>query len=187
MIGVAPPSYDPAAPTTASTLPVGARPTVRAYVGELLRRHRRAFLFLVTVNTVAVIASMAGPYLLGGLVERVSDDTRELRLGLTAALFVLALLVQAVFVREVRLRGAVLGERMLADLREDFLVRSVGLPPGVLERAWTATCSPGSPRTSTGSPTPCARPCPSWRSVPCGWCCCWAAWWSRHRPWRPQC
>ncbi|MEU7209003.1 ABC transporter ATP-binding protein [Streptomyces sp. NPDC044989] len=137
MIGVAPPSYDPAAPTTASTLPVGARPTVRAYVGELLRRHRRAFLFLVTVNTVAVIASMAGPYLLGGLVERVSDDTRELRLGLTAALFVLALLVQAVFVREVRLRGAVLGERMLADLREDFLVRSVGLPPGVLERAGT--------------------------------------------------
>ncbi len=137
MIGVAPPSYDPAAPTTASTLPVGARPTVRAYVGELLRRHRRAFLFLVTVNTVAVIASMAGPYLLGGLVERVSDDTRELRLGLTAALFVLALLVQAVFVRQVRLRGAVLGERMLADLREDFLVRSVGLPPGVLERAGT--------------------------------------------------
>ncbi|MGV9281233.1 ABC transporter ATP-binding protein [Streptomyces sp. NPDC003730] len=137
MIGVAPPSYDPAAPTTASTLPVGSRPTVRAYVGELLRRHRRAFLFLVTVNTVAVIASMAGPYLLGGLVERVSDDTRELRLGLTATLFLLALLVQAVFVREVRLRGAMLGERMLADLREDFLVRSVGLPPGVLERAGT--------------------------------------------------
>ncbi|MEU8730284.1 MULTISPECIES: ABC transporter ATP-binding protein [Streptomyces] len=137
MIGVAPPAYDPAAPTTANTLPVGARPTVRAYVGELLRRHRRAFLFLVTVNTVAVIASMAGPYLLGGLVERVSDDARELRLGLTVTLFVLALVVQAVFVREVRLRGAVLGERMLADLREDFLVRSVGLPPGVLERAGT--------------------------------------------------
>ncbi|WP_121701641.1 ABC transporter ATP-binding protein [Streptomyces sp. E5N298] len=137
MIGLAPPSYDPAAPTTASTLPVGARPTVRAYVGELLRRHRRAFLFLVTVNTVAVIASMAGPYLLGGLVERVSDDARELRLGLTATLFVVALVVQAVFVREVRLRGAMLGERMLADLREDFLVRSVGLPPGVLERAGT--------------------------------------------------
>src|ERR1041385_4679425 len=30
-----------------------------------------------------------------------------------------------------------LGEQMLADLREDFLVRSVGLPPGVLERAGT--------------------------------------------------
>ncbi|KOT37666.1 multidrug ABC transporter ATPase [Streptomyces caelestis] len=137
MIGVAPPAYDPAAPTTAATLPVGAPSTVRAYVGELLRRHRRAFALLVTVNTIAVVASMVGPYLLGGLVERVSDRERELHLGFTVALFVLALAVQAVFVRQVRLRGAMLGERMLADLREDFLVRSVGLPPGVLERAGT--------------------------------------------------
>ncbi|MGW5370686.1 ABC transporter ATP-binding protein [Streptomyces sp. NPDC004009] len=137
MIGVAPPAYDPAAPTTATTLPVGAAATVRAYVAELFRRHRRAFLLLIAVNTVAVVASMVGPYLLGGLVERVSDGARELHLGLTAGLFVLALLVQTVFVRQVRLRGAMLGERMLADLREDFLVRSVGLPPGVLERAGT--------------------------------------------------
>ncbi|MFF8429613.1 ABC transporter ATP-binding protein [Streptomyces sp. NPDC016566] len=137
MIGVAPPAYDPAAPTTATTLPVGAASTVRAYVSELFRRHRRAFLLLIAVNTVAVVASMVGPYLLGSLVERVSDGARELHLGLTAGLFVCALLVQALFVLQVRLRGAVLGERMLADLREDFLVRSVGLPPGVLERAGT--------------------------------------------------
>ncbi|MFF4506938.1 ABC transporter ATP-binding protein [Streptomyces sp. NPDC001401] len=137
MIGVAPPAYDPAAPTTAHTLPVGAPATVRAYVAELFRRHRRAFLVLIAVNTVAVLASMAGPWLLGDLVERVSEDARELHLPLTVSLFVLALLVQAVFVRQVRLRGAMLGERMLADLREDFLVRSVGLPPGVLERAGT--------------------------------------------------
>ncbi|MFB7927693.1 ABC transporter ATP-binding protein [Streptomyces sp. NPDC056039] len=137
MIGVAPPAYDPAAPTTANTLPVGAPATVRAYAGELLRRHRRAFVLLITVNTVAVIASMAGPWLLGGLVERVSAGTRDLRLELTAGLFVAALAVQAAFVHQVRLRGAMLGERMLADLREDFLVRSVGLPPGVLERAGT--------------------------------------------------
>ncbi|MGW1957116.1 ABC transporter ATP-binding protein [Streptomyces sp. NPDC001920] len=143
MIGVAPPAYDPAAPTTANTLPVGSPATVRAYVIELFRRHRRAFLLLITVNTVAVVASMVGPWLLGGLVERVSDSDgpgvpgRNLHLELTVGLFVAALVVQAVFVRQVRLRGAMLGERMLADLREDFLVRSVGLPPGVLERAGT--------------------------------------------------
>ncbi|MEU1188246.1 ABC transporter ATP-binding protein [Streptomyces sp. NPDC005859] len=137
MIGVAPPAYDPAAPTTANTLPVGAPATVRAYVAELLRRHRRAFLLLLLVNTVATVASMVGPWLLGDLVERLSDGARELHLGLVATLFVLALVVQAAFVREVRLRGAMLGERMLADLREDFLVRSVRLPPGVLERAGT--------------------------------------------------
>ncbi|MER5980752.1 ABC transporter ATP-binding protein [Streptomyces sp. NPDC001857] len=137
MIGVAPPAYDPAAPRTASTLPVGAPATVRAYVAELLRRHRRAFLLLVAVNTVATIASMVGPWILGDLVERLSQGTRDLRLELSTTLFVLGLVLHATFVREVRLRGAMLGERMLADLREDFLVRSVRLPPGVLERAGT--------------------------------------------------
>ncbi|MEU9399757.1 ABC transporter ATP-binding protein [Streptomyces sp. SID4985] len=137
MIGVAPPAYDPAAPKTTTTLPVGAASTVRAYVAELFRRHRRSFLILIGVNTIAVIASMVGPYLLGSLVERVSDDAPDLHLGPTIGLFVIALAVQALFVRQVRLRGAMLGERMLADLREDFLVRSVGLPPGVLERAGT--------------------------------------------------
>ncbi|GGO48470.1 MULTISPECIES: ABC transporter ATP-binding protein [Streptomyces] len=137
MIGLAPPEYDPAAPTTAETLPVGASATVRAYVRELFRRHRRAFLLLIAVNTLAVTASMVGPYLLGDVVEGVSDKSRELHLERTVGLFALALLVQTFFVRQVRLRGAILGERMLADLREDFLVRSVGLPPGVLERAGT--------------------------------------------------
>ncbi|AQA15831.1 MULTISPECIES: ABC transporter ATP-binding protein [Streptomyces] len=137
MIGVAPPAYDPAAPESATTLPVGTPTTVRAYVRELLRRHRAAFTVLMVVNATAVIASMVGPRLLGGLVEDLSEGERDLHIGRTVALFAVALLVQTVFVRMVRMRGAVLGERMLADLREDFLVRSVGLPPGVLERAGT--------------------------------------------------
>ncbi|MEV0451099.1 ABC transporter ATP-binding protein [Streptomyces sp. NPDC050600] len=137
MIGLAPPEYDPAAPRSATTLPVGGGATVRAYVRDLLRRHRGAFALLVGVNTVAVLASMAGPYLLGSVVERLTDGARELHLERTAALFAVALLIQTVFTRLVRLRGAMLGEEMLADLREDFLVRSVALPPGVLERAGT--------------------------------------------------
>ncbi|EST37038.1 multidrug ABC transporter ATPase [Streptomycetaceae bacterium MP113-05] len=137
MIGVAPPAYDPAAPESVTTLPVGAPATVRTYVRELARRHRRAFVTLVVVNAVAVTASMVGPYLLGGVVEDLSSGSGEVRLGRTVALFTAALAVQAFFVRLVRLRGAMLGETMLADLREDFLVRSVALPPGVLERAGT--------------------------------------------------
>lgn len=137
MIGVAPPQYDPAAPETAATLPVGTSATVRGYVRGLFRRHRRAFVVLVAVNTVAVIASMVGPYLLGQVVDQLTAGARELHLGRVGLLFALALVVQTLFVRMVRLRGAMLGEEMLADLREDFLVRSVGLPPGVLERAGT--------------------------------------------------
>ncbi|MFE2875971.1 ABC transporter ATP-binding protein [Streptomyces roseus] len=137
MIGVAPPQYDPAAPESAATLPVGSTATVRGYVRGLFRRHRRAFVLLVTVNAAAVTASMAGPYLLGRVVDQLAAGARELHLERVALLFALALLVQTFFVRQVRLRGAMLGEEMLADLREDFLVRSVGLPPGVLERAGT--------------------------------------------------
>ncbi|CAM5538265.1 multidrug ABC transporter ATP-binding protein [Streptomyces badius] len=137
MIGVAPPAYDPAAPESATTLPVGTPTTVRSYVRSLLRLDRRAFTVLITVNAVAVVASITGPYLLGGLVEDLSAGVTDLRLERTAAIFAVALVVQVVFTRSMRLRGAMLGEEMLADLREDFLVRSVGLPPGVLERAGT--------------------------------------------------
>ncbi|MFJ5551702.1 ABC transporter ATP-binding protein [Streptomyces sp. NPDC093225] len=137
MIGVAPPAHDPAAPESAATLPVGTPATVRTYVRGLLRRHRRAFALLVAVNAVAVVASMVGPYLLGTVVDGLSEGTVELHLPRIGLLFALALAVQTVFTRMVRLRGAMLGEEMLADLREDFLVRSVGLPPGVLERAGT--------------------------------------------------
>ncbi|MFE6036637.1 ABC transporter ATP-binding protein [Streptomyces sp. NPDC056452] len=137
MIGVAPPAYDPAAPQSATTLPVGTPLTVRSYVRSLLRRHRKPFAALIAVNAIAVIASITGPYLLGGLVEDLSNGVTDLHLERTAGVFALALVVQTVFTRTMRLRGAVLGEEMLADLREDFLVRSVGLPPGVLERAGT--------------------------------------------------
>ncbi|MFG2626513.1 ABC transporter ATP-binding protein [Streptomyces sp. NPDC048473] len=137
MIGVAEPAYDPAAPESATTLPVGTPTTVRSYVRELLRRHRRPFTVLISFNAIAVSASIVGPYLLGGLVEDLSDGVTDLHLERTAGVFALALIVQTVFTRMMRLRSAMLGEEMLADLREDFLVRSVGLPPGVLERAGT--------------------------------------------------
>ncbi|MBH1937228.1 ABC transporter ATP-binding protein [Streptomyces sp. AV19] len=137
MIGVPPPPFDPAAPESATTLPVGGPATVRRCVRELLRRHRRALALLVTVNAVAVVASMVGPYLLGRLVEDLSAGGRDVQLGRAVSLFAVALAVQTLFTRLVRVRGVVLGEEMLADLREDFLVRSVRLPPGVLERAGT--------------------------------------------------
>ncbi|MCX5138650.1 ABC transporter ATP-binding protein [Streptomyces sp. NBC_00338] len=137
MIGVAPPAYDPAAPESATTLPVGTPATVRTYVRELMRRHRRPFVVVTLLNTVAVIASIVGPYLLGGLVEDLSDDVTDLHLERTAVVFAVALAIQTVVTRMMRLRSAMLGEEMLADLREDFLVRSVRLPPGVLERAGT--------------------------------------------------
>ena len=131
------PVYDPAAPQEAARLPIGGAPTVKAYIRELFRRHRRAFGWLTAVNAVAAVSGMVGPWLLGNVVEKLSSGQRDVDLPWVVLAFLGALAVQTVFVRLTRLRGAVLGEQMLADLREDFLVRAVALPPGVLERAGT--------------------------------------------------
>ncbi|WP_405063332.1 ABC transporter ATP-binding protein/permease [Kribbella sp. NBC_01505] len=132
-----PPLYDPAAPQEVVRLPVAGSATVRAYLKTLFRRHRRAFGWLTAVNAVAALSGMVGPWLLGNVVEKLSQGQKDVDLPYVVLGFTIALLVQTVFVRLTRLRGAVLGEEMLADLREDFLVRAVGLPPGVLERAGT--------------------------------------------------
>ncbi|MGW6282032.1 ABC transporter ATP-binding protein [Kribbella sp. NPDC055071] len=131
------PVYDPAAPQEAARLPVAGSATVRAYIKTLFQRHRRKFLWLTLVNAVAALSGMVGPWLLGNVVETLSQGRTDVKLPSVVIGFVCALAVQTVFVRLTRLRGAVLGEEMLADLREDFLVRAVGLPPGVLERAGT--------------------------------------------------
>ncbi|WP_433164199.1 ABC transporter ATP-binding protein [Kribbella sp. CA-247076] len=131
------PEYDPAAPQEVERLPVAGSATVRAYLKTLFRRHRRAFAWLTLVNAVAALSGMVGPWLLGNVVEQLSKGDHDVDLPYVVLGFVIALLVQTVFVRLTRLRGAVLGEEMLADLREDFLIRAVGLPPGVLERAGT--------------------------------------------------
>ncbi len=131
------PLYDPAAPQEVVRLPVAGAATVRAYLKSLFRRHRRAFPWLTMVNAVAALSGMVGPWLLGNVVQKLSEGRTDVKLPSVVIGFVIALAVQTVFVRLTRLRGAVLGEEMLADLREDFLVRAVGLPPGVLERAGT--------------------------------------------------
>ncbi|NEA33159.1 ABC transporter ATP-binding protein [Streptomyces sp. SID13031] len=131
------PEYDPAAPQEAARLPVAGTPTVKAYLKTLFRRHRRAFGWLTLVNAAAALSGMVGPWLLGNVVEKLSVGETDVDLPYVVLGFVIALAVQTVFVRLTRLRGAVLGEEMLADLREDFLVRAVALPPGVLERAGT--------------------------------------------------
>ncbi|WP_104821304.1 ABC transporter ATP-binding protein [Kitasatospora sp. MMS16-BH015] len=117
-------------------LPVGSPGAVRAYVRELGRRHRRGFGAVVGLHTVATLAGLVGPWVLGALVQRLSTGG-PVGLGWAVGWYLVALAAQAAFTGWSRLRGGVLGEEVLADLREDFLVRSVQLPPGVLERAGT--------------------------------------------------
>ncbi|MGW3074538.1 ABC transporter ATP-binding protein [Kitasatospora sp. NPDC001132] len=120
-----------------ATLPVGSPAAVREYLLLLARRHRAGFSAVVVLHSTATLAGLVGPWVLGRLVESLATGTAGSTIAVAVTWYLLALVAQAAFTGWSRMRGAVLGERVLADLREDFLVRSVALPTGVLERAGT--------------------------------------------------
>ena len=122
---------------TGQSLPVAGEETLSAYVRLLLRRHRAAFGVVIALHAVAAVAGLAGPIVLGGLVQGLTEGTTATAIDTAALVFLGALVVQTVFTRMTRLRAGVLGELVLADLREDFLTRAVSLPTGVVERAGT--------------------------------------------------
>jgi ABC-type multidrug transport system fused ATPase/permease subunit len=135
---VRPPEDAVAASTqTGQSLPVASSQTVSRYVRVLLRRHRSAFGVVIALHSVAAVAGLAGPIILGGLVESLTNGTTAAMIDKAALVFLCALVVQTVFTRVTRLKAGVLGEEVLADLREDFLTRAVSLPTGVVERAGT--------------------------------------------------
>lgn len=119
-------------------LPVASTTTVRTQARALLVRHRRPLIALVLLQTVAAIAGLAGPAVLASIVEGVTDNTAtETTITVAAAIFLAALIAQTIFTGLARMRGAVLGESVLADLREDFVARTVELPPSIIESAGT--------------------------------------------------
>ena len=126
-----------AANPTSTALPVASEATSRAYVRTVMLRHRRTFTVVVSLHAVAAIAGLVGPWVLGNLVQQLTEGTAADLIDRAALIFLVALVVQTVFTRMSRLRAGVLGEEVLADLREDFLTRTVALPPGVIERAGT--------------------------------------------------
>ena len=121
----------------APTLPVADGSAVRRHVRFMLGRHRRGFLIVIGLNSVAALAAVVGPQVLGHMVEGVQTGTTLSKVNQAAAVFFVALVVQVVFTRAARMRAAILGEWILADLRERFIARVIELPPGVVERAGT--------------------------------------------------
>jgi ABC-type bacteriocin/lantibiotic exporter with double-glycine peptidase domain len=143
----------------AGGLPVATPAQVRRRARALARRHRGALAVAVGLHAAAALAGLAGPALLGLLVDSVRRGTSAARVDQVALAVLAALLAQVVLVRFARLASYVLGERALAELREEFLDGVLGLPLGTVEEAGTgATCSPAPPATSRTSPRWCASP-----------------------------
>ncbi len=116
-------------------LPVADTTQVRRYARDLFRRNPRALGIAVGLHVVAAVAGLAGPRLLGDLVEAIQrrDGVSLIdHLAVTIAGFVV---LQAILVRFAHLASARLGERVLAALREDFIERVLKLPLSTVERA----------------------------------------------------
>ena len=119
------------------TLPVATAEQTRAYARVLGRRHPRQLSRALVLHCLAAVAGLAGPRLLGGLVQGVQQGTTTTHVDEVALLLAAFVLAQTVFTRYARRASSVLGERVLADLREEFMGQVVALPLGTVERAGT--------------------------------------------------
>ena len=120
-----------------TTLPIADNRQVRRYVLGLFRRHPRELGVMLGLHGLGALCGLAAPRLLGDLVEiiRGGGTAGPLdRIGLMLAGF---MTVQAALVYVARYASARLGERVLAELREEFVDRVLAVPIGVVERAGT--------------------------------------------------
>jgi ABC-type multidrug transport system fused ATPase/permease subunit len=118
-------------------LPVAIGGQVRDRARALARRHRGRLGLVVGLHAAAALAGLAGPALLGLLVDEVTSGTSAGHVDRVALAVLAALVVQVVLFRVARLASYVLGERVLAELREEFLDGVLALPLGTVEQAGT--------------------------------------------------
>jgi ABC-type multidrug transport system fused ATPase/permease subunit len=118
-------------------LPIADGPELRRNAGLLGRRHRRGLIGVVLLHASAAGAGLAGPPLLGKLVQSVHDGTT--RGFVNKIILVLAgfLLAQTILTWLARRASFVLSEKIFAELREDFMRRVLALPLSTVERAGT--------------------------------------------------
>ncbi|WP_200206395.1 ABC transporter ATP-binding protein [Micromonospora coerulea] len=120
-----------------AALPVADADQVRRYARTLVRRHPRGLAVALGLHALAAAAGLVAPRLLGDLVEGISRGVAAVTVDRVALAIAGFVVVQSVLVRFAHLASARLGERVLAELREDFVDRVLALPLSTVERAGT--------------------------------------------------
>jgi ABC-type multidrug transport system fused ATPase/permease subunit len=114
-----------------SALPIAADRELGAYARRVIRAHRAEVGWVVALQSLAAVAGLFVPWLLGNLVADVSagHDT----VPRTVTLICVFLAIQAVLLRFAGYTAAFLGEKILAALREEFVADLLALPPEIIE------------------------------------------------------
>jgi ABC-type multidrug transport system fused ATPase/permease subunit len=116
-------------------LPVADTRAVRRYAVSIARRHPKMLWGALALHVLAALAALAAPRLLGDLVQAVETGTTVGHVDRIIAVLAGFLVVQTVLTRYARYISQVLGEQVLAQLREDFVGNTLALPVGVVESA----------------------------------------------------
>ncbi|MDT0434779.1 MULTISPECIES: ABC transporter ATP-binding protein [Streptomyces] len=118
-------------------LPVAEPADVRRAVGRLVRGDLGAFGALLALNALAAGAGIAGPWLVGRIVDEVRGGAGVGAVDRLALWILLCALGQLLLARWARYVGHRFGERVLARVREEFVRRTLALPAATVERAGT--------------------------------------------------
>jgi ABC-type multidrug transport system fused ATPase/permease subunit len=118
-------------------LPIADSRELRAQARRLGKRHRRGLAGVVGLHAAAAGAGLAGPALLGQLVQSVEQGTTRGYIDRLVLILAAFLAAQTVLTWLARRASFVLSERIFAELREDFMRRALALPLSTVERAGT--------------------------------------------------
>ncbi|MFF2203617.1 ABC transporter ATP-binding protein [Streptomyces sp. NPDC058145] len=118
-------------------LPVADRAGVRRATLRLVRTDGRAFAAALVLNALAAAAGLAGPWLVGRIIDEVRAGHGVDAVDGPALLILLCALAQLLLARWARYVGHRFGERTLARVREEYVDRVLALPASTVERAGT--------------------------------------------------
>lgn len=122
---------------TAGKLPIASSAEVRRVTLGLLRQDKRALVVVVALYLLATLAGLAGPYLMGRIVDGVRTGISVSTIDKYALIIGGFVLLQMLLTTLARYAGHRFGERVLARLREDFVESTLRLPVSLVERAGT--------------------------------------------------
>jgi ABC-type multidrug transport system fused ATPase/permease subunit len=119
------------------TLPIADMAAVLRHTRELMLAHRRYLGQVLLLHALAAVAALAGPWLVGRLVDTVTGGGGRGEVDRLTILLAGAVVVQTALTWAARRASLVLGETVFAQLREQFVGRAVNLPLSTVERAGT--------------------------------------------------
>ncbi|OKJ07427.1 ABC transporter ATP-binding protein [Kitasatospora sp. CB01950] len=120
-----------------NTLPIATTRQVRQAAVRLVREDGRAFAAVLLLNGLAALLGLAGPWLLGRIIDRVTHGATTGDIDRLGLLLLGCAVAQILMNRQARYLAHRFGERAGARVREQLLDRVLALPAATAERAGT--------------------------------------------------